>query len=541
MKKWSIALLVALLGAGFVACSEDKLENGSGCDKGDECKSGYCSDEKVCADKPEAEACKEDKTCDDTNKYCIEADNVCVDKKDADADCTADNECKSNKCDAESKKCVAVAPEENDCAATCTDTNKYCNGDGACVDKKDADADCTADNECKSGDCSDAGKCVAASTDPELPEDGSECDTPSIACNGKNLVECAEDAMAPGELAWKVTACADACLDLDDADPACYKACDEADKKTVKCDPDSGDDGDSLKASLELTCTVIGDGKYEIVTKRNECEGMYTCDTTTGLCETAGTSEPDKNLENGETCEKNSDCKSNYCDEATKKCTDKPSDKKANGEACTDANECESGYCNETCADMPVASGASCKTSAECTEQTEICGAEYTCIVAEGKAGLGDACTDDASCAAELACADNGKCVLSAVKEFNGQACTAEPAECFGVALVSCQEDQWNTDPETQSMVYVVEACAEKGNVCAKYENKSACYEPCTEADATKVLCDMDNVNGNDESLGKVTYTCKDVDGKLLFVPTKRENCDGSATCDMYDGTARCL
>ena len=62
--------MISALSMGFMACSDDssdsssddKKANGVTCEKADECKSGYCNDQKKCADKYAG-------TCDFENEY----------------------------------------------------------------------------------------------------------------------------------------------------------------------------------------------------------------------------------------------------------------------------------------------------------------------------------------------------------------------------------------------------------------------------------------------------------------------------------------
>ena len=63
--------MISALSMGFMACSDDssdsssddKKANGVTCEKADECKSGYCNDQKKCADKPAADKKENDAAC----------------------------------------------------------------------------------------------------------------------------------------------------------------------------------------------------------------------------------------------------------------------------------------------------------------------------------------------------------------------------------------------------------------------------------------------------------------------------------------------
>ena len=94
--------MISALSMGFMACSDDssdsssddKKANGVTCEKADECKSGYCNDQKKCADKPTSG------------------------KKENDAACDKADECKSGYCN-DQKKCA------DKYAGTCDFENEY--------------------------------------------------------------------------------------------------------------------------------------------------------------------------------------------------------------------------------------------------------------------------------------------------------------------------------------------------------------------------------------------------------------------------------
>ena len=126
--------MISALSMGFMACSDDssdsssddKKANGVTCEKADECKSGYCNDQKKCADKPTSGKKENDAACEKADEcksgYCNDqkkcADNPASSKKDNDAACDKADECKSGYCN-DQKKCA------DKYAGTCDFENEY--------------------------------------------------------------------------------------------------------------------------------------------------------------------------------------------------------------------------------------------------------------------------------------------------------------------------------------------------------------------------------------------------------------------------------
>ena len=213
-----------------------KKDNGAACKSADECKSGKCEDDKCVANESgDEKECSAEKACTDTNKYCS-AEGACVDKKDNDADCANANECKSGKCD--SNKCVADASgevEEKECSDTkaCTDTNKYCSAEGACVDKKVDGSTCSSANECKSGKC-EQGNCLPAVVEPECSATKACTDTNKF-CSDEGTCEDKknDDATCSSDKECKSNYCEGDASSSEEFEGVCKTKSEENDKKKV--------------------------------------------------------------------------------------------------------------------------------------------------------------------------------------------------------------------------------------------------------------------------------------------------------------------
>ena len=528
MKKLSLAMLIALMGCGMVACSDSdddsKAANGESCSVSSDCESNYCGDDKKCADQP-----------------------VVDDKKDNGADCEANADCKSDYC-GDDKKCA----------------------DQPVVDDKKADGEaCAAHSECAGGYCL-SGVC-------KVPAENDDCTPADDVCVGNSLYSCVVD--AAGEDAASahisVTDCgADVCVTEANGKKvnACLSMCDTENAVSNVCDGSDVDEDGGMRYSLELTCSKVGEKLVNVPTDRADC-GLALCWEHTGTCE--------KEAENGADCTADNFCKSFYCDDATKKCADRAAENaactrdaacasdlycsadkkctakaddgtdckeakeckggycnddkcassakptlKANGEACTDALECQSSYCDgKVCADKPEEPKVACSGYDKKCGEGEICSADYVCKKSDKK-GLLEACTiaDDNTddCDEGLKCRSNSrKCDLKQLVEKMD--CKEASATCEGTVYVACIE---NASYGGSTFSYQAESCAKTGKTCMTANGKTGCYELCTTEGSTKTTCP----DGGEESY-EIQHTCTKLDDGQMVYMTKEVKCTGMETC----------
>ena len=607
MKKLSISLLIALMGLGFVSCSDDDDssagKNGDKCTQNSDCASNYCESGK-CAPAKAADGskCKVDSDC--VSNLCLK--ETCVaqknDKREEGQECESNDDCKSNKCDETTHKCVAAESE-----------------------KKADGADCAAADECKSNKC-EAGKCVAATTEPTKKADGETCtahdecnssichqgkcglpSTCSVSdedyCAGNIYVHCDVDLTTGGEgeaeAAFEVKECeqTQACV-VSGTNKGCFDTCTTADETKTECDPDSYTaDGHDMTKLITYKCTSVDEKLLFVVDGEpkdcgpalcdqitNTCTGEATvgvkceydgqckssycekaADATQGVCADKKAADADctrdsacqsgyckesthkctARVENDAACDVNADCTSRYCkktgDAAKGTCAVKPSGYEENGKACTDSANCLSGYCNgSVCADKPViAKAGECSDTEKCEDANKICSKDYKCVDKVGdKGGNGDACTSDENCADGLKChTSQNKCRLAQSVDSSTITCTGLSTKCEGNVLIKCEEDPYGGDDGgrgSTSYVASISACAAQGNVCATQNGKSECMAPCDKVGASYKECTGDN------GALLTTYTCTEVNGVKVFVPTSIE-CPGIAGCNpTQNNSAKC-
>ena len=571
MKKLSISLLIALMGLGFVSCSDDDSsagKNGDKCTQNSDCASNYCESGK-CAPAKAADGskCKVDSDC--VSNLCQQ--ETCVaqknDKRDDGQECESNDDCKSNKCDETTHKCVAAESE-----------------------KKADGADCAAHDECNSSICHQ-GKCGLPSTCSVSDED---------YCAGNIYVHCDVDLTTGGEAenepTFVVNACGQskACV-VSGTNKGCFETCTKAGESKTECDKENNTTEDNHpKELVSYQCTQVDDKLVFVVDKTKDC-GNALCDTFTNSCSgeaAVGVKCQDDNqckssycdkaadatqgvcadkkaadaectrdsacqsgyckesthkctakAENDADCDVNADCTSNYCsktgDAAKGKCAAKPSGYDENGKACTDSAKCLSGYCNgSVCADKPViAKAGECSDTKKC-EDNKICSKDFKCVDKVGeKGGYGDTCADDTKCAEGLKC-NKGKCGLEDEVTAGSQECTSESVSCVGNVKLGCGAIYDSPDPgpwdEPVGYSKNVKACAQDGNVCVKSGKVADCMAPCDTVGASYKEC-----TGEDGKM-LTTYTCTEVNSVKVFVPTSIE-CPGIAGCNpTQNNSAKC-
>ena len=588
MKKLSISLLIALMGLGFVSCSDDDDssagKNGDKCTQNSDCASNYCESGK-CAPAKAADGskCKVDSDC--VSNLCQK--ETCVaqknDKRDVGQECESNDDCKSNKCDETTYKCVAAEPELK--------------ADGA---------DCAKNDECKSNKC-EAGKCVAATTEPTKKADGETCTahdecnssichngtcgvpaTCSVSdedyCAGNIYVHCNVDfsngGEGEGEAAFEVKECeqTQACV-VSGTNKGCFDTCTTADETKTECDPDSYTaDGHDMTMLITYKCTSVDEKLLFVVDGEPKDCGLALCDKLTNTC----TGEAAVGVK----CEYDGQCKSSYCEKAADAAQGVCADKKAADAACTRDSACQSGYCKESThkCTARAENDAACDVNADCTsnfckktgdaakgkcavkpsgyeENGKTCENGSKCISGycdgsvcadKPKASVGE-CSDTKKCGDNKVCSKDFKCVAKAgEKGGNGDACTtdencADGLKCYTnkkcrLAQVVDKDDSACTGLSAKCEGNVLIKCEEDPYSDGGYEasyvaSVSACAEQgnvCATHDGkSDCMAPCDKVGASYQLCTTVddyydhltTYTCTEVGGVKVFVPS-------SVACD---------
>ena len=270
MKRYLIPFVLTLFAAqSFYACGSDdsgkdnekSQPNGSACAMPEDCASGYCNANALCADKPRenianGDACSKSDEC--KSNYCNE-NSVCADKPrdniaNGDA-CSKSEECMSNYCNENS---VCAEPPSNDgangeaCLSGASCTSGYCTTEGTCADKPVINTDHIALQDVPADQVNKAGE---------------PCDPAKFVehCNGNALVWCERDEKG------NYTVHADTCdsdrpqcgLSLLNGSNhvVCYgsgDACSAGAKDDVYCDTDEY----GYAISINYSCVQFEDGSY---------------------------------------------------------------------------------------------------------------------------------------------------------------------------------------------------------------------------------------------------------------------------------------
>jgi hypothetical protein len=221
--------------------------------------------------------------------------------------CTADSDCTSNACDAQTNKCVAdqCADHRKDGVETDVD----CGGGtcGTCATEKA----CLVDADCTSGGCTTGTKVCAASQCSDAHKDGQETD---VDCGGPTCSKCATGLTCAAD-----TDCASGACDL--VTTKCVaSACVDERKDGAETDVDCGG-GTCPMCATGKTCAANTDctsAACDLVTTKcvsSTCvderqDGTETDVDCGGACATK--------CANGAGCLVNADCASNNCNGASK-------------------------------------------------------------------------------------------------------------------------------------------------------------------------------------------------------------------------------
>lgn len=147
----------------------------------------------------------------------------------------------------------------------------------------------------------------------------------------------------------------------------------------------------------------------------------------------------------------------------------------------------------------------------------KICSIDLKCVEKTGtKVGYGDACTVDTDCSDGLKChKKQNKCRFAEEADVKDDDCTVEGSFCSGNVLVNCQTMSIDQDDDTLYATTVT--CATSGNVCTKSGTVSACMMPCEKIGASYKVC------SGDDDMNLTTFTCTEVNGVKVFVPSETE------------------
>ena len=382
-----------------VSVGGDKKADGATCSDASECTSGKCGGSpKVCGGQDSGGDKKADgATCNDasecTSGKCGGDPKVCggVDKKDPGEDCTANDDCKSNKCDlgdgktstcldengkkgekvacanndecvsgsclgsdASSKTCKKLVDNGEDCDFLFECKSKYCKKSGSdnkgkCADKVADGQSCDVHADCTSGYCAgDSSKvCTAKKANDASCSESIEC-TSGLCAGADGAAKVCTDASKLNESCADGKKCADGLTCNNDAStPVCKKSID------ADCDTASADDascitgycGSASKCKLKIgaDCGVAGQMPMHSNCDSGKCLGngsVFQCVAS------------DYKMDEGQECDDLFLCKdglkcTSVLGKAEKVC------KKDKGAACSNHADCATGYCNVTCDDIP--------------------------------------------------------------------------------------------------------------------------------------------------------------------------------------------
>lgn len=349
---------------------------------------------------------------------------------------------------------------ECNAAADC-DSGQYCSGSseggpGACMDKGEAGAPCTAAEECSSAVCGPDNDCLTAcDSDDDCPDELFFCQPDSGGCDfGK----------ANGTFCTGDDQCNSGICDLTCTECVVGKGCGEGEYCNVvvggtnSCQPQKGlGEGCSLDTECEsficdLACVECVAGTFP-----EGCSSDEYCDSE--FLGSGNACKPKK--PNGEGCTVGSQCESGVCDLTCTECTvlkgcddDEYCDatlfgvnscqpKKSNGDGCVLDSECDSNICDFACTECTVAKG--CSSSQYCNV---VVFGSNSC---QPKKGNGSGCTVSSECSSGIcdftctACTNSSHCSSNQyclVIPFGTNSCKSKKGK--GSACGSNQECQSN-------------------------------------------------------------------------------------------------
>ncbi len=393
------------------------LKNGTKCNVGGECKSGFCADN-LCCDAKCGGTCK---SCGITGKEGTCA--LVASGKDPRKDCAGKHKKCGGTCDG--KGACSYAPSTTKCGdTTCKAaqlTTKLCDGKGDCksTTKSCGGFACNATGDaCKTkcatvADCAATFQCVAEVCVGNL-KNGKHCETNNKACASGNCVD---------------GVCCSA--------PACTLC--------SKCNI-SGKEGDCTPQPDLTSCGTakcISGAKTEKVCKTGNCTtqtkscGTFACNIKADDCL--------KNCSTNADCAPTAYCKGTLCVSALK-----------TGAVCTSGPQCLSG----SCVDGVCCSTASCALCSKCN----ISGKEGTCSPVKDKTVCGKP-----YCSSSVF----GQDVQTKMLCKSGK-CVAEPLSC-GHYLCNAAKTACEFSCKTHKNCYTSTSYCDKGSCLAKKSDGKAC------------------------------------------------------------------
>jgi hypothetical protein len=378
-------------------------------------------------------------------------------------DCSDDNACTSDECDAFSGTCVNAPLEDAPC-----DDGDVCSGpdvcaDGVCTSTPSECPSCTVDEDCKGLD------------------DGNACNG-TVGCNAGTC------GLVPGSVV--------------DCSQVILESC-----KSAACNPTSG--ACELVAGPDGTpCEPSSPCQAAGICAGGKCQGpAIVCDDgnpcTTDVCDTATgcVSKPESgaSCDDGDPCTSKDACKNGVCsgaaivdcdddnpctidacDPVTKTCTNTPT-----SGACSDGDACTTDACTGgKCVSTPIV----CDDGDACTTES--------CSPATGCASFDVVCDDGSVCTADSCL--GGKCVGQALTCDDQNACTkdtCDPVSGCKYAPLTCNDGDVCTtdacDPKTGCKSTAPAGACKVDSDCADTDpcTINTCTGPCGTCQVAPLPC----------------------------------------------------
>jgi len=338
MKKFTMAMLLALLGVGFVACDDDKDDDkGDNKDEKVSCEKTTCTASDANASgvaKVDGDSCKCEFSCKEGYKPAAgsSSDENIKCEKDEEGGSSQKEDCSTKTCTAADANATGVAKADGDsCKCEFSCNNGYKLADGSKNDETikcefillENGASCNGNNECKSGNCAsanDEGDGVCAEKEEETGakacEKDSECDSAKGEycvsglcktasdfsgecstdngnfCVGNSLVVCNDGGGMATVAQYSVTACGDnaVCGTSPKNIVGCFDACTEEKAETKKCDTSDPDEDYGYRAEIIYVCTKVDGKLFSVADRVQQCGMGQTCGNSSAEEEAKGCS-----------------------------------------------------------------------------------------------------------------------------------------------------------------------------------------------------------------------------------------------------------
>ena len=507
-------------------------DDGAVCTTGDNCQDGLCSGlAKSCDD---GDVCTS-ASCDLTSGACaqkpVTGDVPCSDG----SACTAGDQCLAGVCE---------AGKANDCSDDNACTKDACDAATGLCSHSAASGSCDDGNACTVGDLCADGACTAGQAKgcddaDDCTADG--CDAATGACSHV-----------------KIAGCGDKCSDDTDCQATgqpCTKAlCDNELGCVVAPKAGVCDDGQACTGGDACDNGVCVAGGAKDCDDNNVCT-VDACDPKTGACGHLATGLPTA-CSDDDPCTLGDKCVGSKCGAGAAK-------------VCDDNSQCTADSCHPAsgvCAHVPAADGALCSDGDACTVSDGCAGGQ--CIAGAAKdCADGDACTVDSCSKPDGACAHSkimgcgGNCAADGDCPVDGNPCTAsscESGQCkVDFTSSACSDGDACTGGDTCSAGVCqpgeAKSCAD-ANACTEDNCDKAsgnCANPPTQAgtpcddgdgctNGDKCLASACQAGGSkdcDDDNACTVDSCQTVSGLCLNAPIPNGvPCDDGTACTVGDG-----